>query len=85
MGYRGHIKNGAVEFEEPVPLPEGAEVEVIASQSGNGEKPIECTPEAEGEIPTLYEQLKDFIGIGNGLPKDMAKNHDHYLYGIPKK
>jgi hypothetical protein len=25
------------------------------------------------------------IGIGNGLPKDMAENHDHYIHGAPKK
>jgi hypothetical protein len=35
--------------------------------------------------PTLYERYKDFIGIADGLPPDMAENHDHYLYGRPKK
>jgi hypothetical protein len=38
----------------------------------------------EGEIPTLADRLKDFIGILE-LPEDAARNHDHYLYGTPKK
>jgi len=28
MTYRGHIKNGQVALDLPVPLPEGAEVEI---------------------------------------------------------
>jgi hypothetical protein len=32
----------------------------------------------------LAERLKDFIGILD-LPEDAALNHDHYLYGAPKK
>jgi hypothetical protein len=39
----------------------------------------------EAEIPTLAERLKDFIGILEDLPGDSAENHDHYLYGTPKK
>jgi hypothetical protein len=27
-GFRGHVRNGLVVFDEPVPLPEGAEVRV---------------------------------------------------------
>jgi hypothetical protein len=85
MGYRGHIKNGAVEFEEPVALPEGAEVEVTPKVEGTGEKPVEDLAQVEGEIPTLHERFGHLIGIGNGLPKDMAENHDLYIHGAPKK
>ena len=41
---------------------------------------------AEDELgPTLYERLKPVIGIAKGLPPDLARNHDHYLYGGPKR
>ena len=33
----------------------------------------------------IYERLKDFVGIADDLPEDLAENHDHYLHGRPKK
>jgi len=29
--------------------------------------------------------LQKFKGCAQGLPADLAENHDHYLYGTPKK
>jgi hypothetical protein len=29
--------------------------------------------------------LKRFAGVVHDLPSDMARNHDHYLHGRPKK
>lgn len=84
MSYRGRIKNGVVEFKEAVPLAEGTEVEVDVVGVSSEER-LQALPETEGEIPTLYEQFRDFIGIANDLPEDMAENHDHYIHGTPKK
>lgn len=72
MTYRGRVKNGVIVLDLPAALPEGAEVDVKAVQ------PVE-------EIPTLYERMKDVIGIIDGLPPDMAENHDHYIHGTPKR
>jgi hypothetical protein len=77
MTYHGHIKNGAVVLDDPVNLPEGAEVRVDLVP--------EVQPQNEDEGPTLYERLKDVIGQAKGLPPDAALNHDHYLHGRPKK
>jgi hypothetical protein len=35
----------------------------------------------EDQAPTLWETLKDFEGIADDLPTDMAANHNHYLHG----
>ena len=35
--------------------------------------------------PTHYELFKDFIGIVKDMPPDVAKNHDHYAHGAPKR
>ena len=78
MVYRGHIKDGRIELDEQVRLPEGAPVEVT----------ITPQPPAvqEDELgPTLYERLKPVIGIAKGLPPDASINVDHYLYGHPKR
>jgi len=34
---------------------------------------------------TLSEALLEFAGVAEGLPPDLAENHDHYLYGVPKR
>jgi len=39
----------------------------------------------EEQLPTLLEDMKDFIGVADDLPTDMAENHNHYLHGHPKK
>jgi|CXWL01.1.fsa_nt_gi hypothetical protein len=72
MTYHGRVRNGVIILDPGASLPEGAEVEV---RSATGEEPI----------PTLHERLKDIIGIADGLPADSSVNHDHYLYGVPKK
>ena len=71
MTYRGHVENGVVVLDDPVELPEGAVVQVDLAE--------------EEQIPTLAERLKDIIGIAEGLPSDLAENHDHYAHGKPKK
>lgn len=72
MTYRGRVKNGVIVLDPPASLPEGAEVEVSAVP---GEEPV----------PTLAERYRDLIGILDGLPPDASMNHDHYLYGAPKR
>ncbi|MBM4032322.1 MAG: hypothetical protein FJ291_11100 [Planctomycetes bacterium] len=71
MPYNGHVKDGMVVLDEPVALPEGAPVRVELA--------------AAGPRRSLAERLRDVIGVSKGLPADMARNHDHYLHGAPKK
>lgn len=72
MVYRGHVQNGMVVVEGSPDLPEGAEVRVeLVSREEKGE--------------TLGQWLLQFSGMLTDLPSDLARNHDHYLYGVPKK
>ncbi|MFN0010243.1 MAG: hypothetical protein ACKVS8_01220 [Phycisphaerales bacterium] len=34
---------------------------------------------------SLLDLFRPFIGRVKGLPRDFAVNHDHYLYGVPKR
>ena len=78
MTYRGKYSKGTVILPRDANIPEGAEVEVtLVPPSNGGAEP--------GESPTLYEMLKDFVGILDGLPSDLAENHDHYIHGTPKR
>ena len=78
MSLIGHIENGTVVFDTPPDLPDGTPVRV---------EPIAVPAPAPNAqpVPTLLERLKDFVGVLDGLPPDAATNHDHYLYGTPKK
>ncbi len=33
---------------------------------------------------TIGDALLEFAGTAEGLPRDMARNHDHYLHGTPR-
>lgn len=79
MVYRGQVKNGVIVVKGRVRLEEGAEVTVRPIR-----KPARVVRKKKRPM-TLYEQLKPFIGMANGLPPDMSINHDHYLYGTPKR
>jgi len=68
MVYHGHVRNGVVVLDETTGLPEGAEVQVAV-----------LSPNAEES--TLGARLMKFSGRLEGLPTDLARNHDHYLHG----
>jgi predicted DNA-binding antitoxin AbrB/MazE fold protein len=70
MTYKARIQNGAIVLDEPVNLPEGSEVTVD----------IPARP-----MPALSESLKDVIGQAKDVPADGSVQHDHYIYGTPKR
>ena len=79
MVYRGQVKNGVVVVKGRVRLEEGTEVTVRPIR-----KPARAVRKKKRPM-TLYERLKPIIGSANELPPDMSINHDHYLYGTPKR
>jgi hypothetical protein len=72
----GKVVNGVVVLDQPGRLEDGTKVRV---------KPVPEHQDTEGDISSLREMLLSFAGTVEGLPPDMALNHDHYLYGVPKK
>lgn len=71
----GKVVNGVVVLDQPGRLEEGTPVSV---------KPVEPPKEGDNGEGSLAELLLSFAGTVEGLPSDMALNHDHYLYGVPK-
>ena len=68
---------------EPLALPEGTRVHLRVEEGNGAEQPAAKPP--EGELPTLLERMKDFVGTVHNLPPDASTNLDHYLYGTPKR
>ncbi len=71
MEYNGTVNGGVVVLENDSELPDGIHVRVI--------------PDENGKIPALAERFGHLIGKAQGLPEDLAENHDHYLHGQPKR
>jgi hypothetical protein len=40
---------------------------------------------AKQEPPSWGEVFKGLIGAVEGLPEDLAENHDHYIHGTSKR
>jgi hypothetical protein len=76
MSLEGYIHDGAVVFDQPVPLAEGTRVRV---------EPVSETQAEQIGGKTLLERLGNFVGALDGLPSDLAEQHDHYLYGTSKR
>jgi hypothetical protein len=69
-----------VVLDDPTALADGTCVQVQPLQEAAQEGPSE-----EKALLSLSEKLLRLAGTVNGLPADMARNHDHYLHGHPKK
>jgi hypothetical protein len=76
MSLEGRIREGTVVFDAPVSLPEGTRVRV---------EPVAEPASESGEGQSMLEILGDVVGSIDDLPPDLAEQHDHYLYGTPKR
>jgi hypothetical protein len=68
--FEGTVKNGMIVVDSPEPLPEGAHVRVILSETD--------------AKPTLDALLK-YAGVLTDMPADFAEQHDHYIHGTPRR
>lgn len=72
MTFQGTVVNGMIVLDVPQPLPEGTRVDVTIQTA---------LPAAS----SLGAALLKHAGKAQGLPEDMAAQHDHYLHGTPKR
>jgi hypothetical protein len=83
MTYRGVVHHGTIVLPPGVNLPEGTEVQVAIMPS---EKSTESgAAEASSHQAYLLELAERARSLPGELPVDFAINHDHYLYGTPKR
>ena len=74
MTFIGKITNGAIVVPPEAHLPDGTEVRV---------EPV--APSAAKSRRERAAALRKLAAALPELPTDLAKNHDHYLYGTPKR
>jgi hypothetical protein len=80
MTCRGRVTGGVVVLESPGRLPEGAAVSVrVLARRARAKRRGRKAP------PDIWSKLLSLAGTAKGLPPDLARNHDHYAHGAPKK
>ncbi len=72
MSFAGVVTNGIIVLEGNPGLPDGTRVEVRVA-------------DVRKPASQLAEMLLKHAGKAQGLPEDAAAQHDHYLYGTPKR
>jgi hypothetical protein len=72
MSFEGHVQNGVIVLDDGRQLADGTRVQVI----------VRDTSPAKA---TLRDRLLKLAGTVDDLPADMARNHDHYIHGGPKR
>jgi hypothetical protein len=81
------LPGGSIQLEHRE-LPAGAEAEVVITISE--EEMARSEPERDPGAPSIWEKIAAIsasipIEEWEKLPKDLAKNFDHYHYGAPKE
>jgi len=71
MSITATVENNTIKLPAGVHLPDGTPVRV---------EPIET-----GTRGAFAKRHAAFVGAVKDAPADLAENHDHYLYGAPKR
>jgi predicted DNA-binding antitoxin AbrB/MazE fold protein len=78
LAVKGTIKNGVIEPEQPLKFSDGQQVIITVLQED-----IIDDETYQAEAKAFMELLKKCT-IDAGID-DLAHQHDHYLYGLPKQ
>lgn len=74
-------ENGVLRLEEPLDLPNGAKVDVSVISHDDDDRNLIHSSDPQWDALT---QLLADCSLDTGVP-DLANQHDHYLYGVPRK
>ena len=70
MELQGVVHNGVIVLDNASALPEGTRVTIV--------------PAAKDAATPFGQRFAQFKGAADGLPADLARQHDHYRLGTPK-
>ncbi len=80
LSVKGTFQNGVAQPTEPVEGRDGQTVIITFLDDGNTSPPSSVDEAAWDALAQLVKDCKVETGIS-----DLAHQHDHYLYGKPKK
>jgi hypothetical protein len=82
MTYQGKVQGGVIVLADGLTLPEGTEVTVVPRAP---EPEVEPQKHAPSSLETMIALADWAESQPCDLPEDLARNHDHYLHGLPKR
>jgi len=87
MSFEGTFIDGRVVPDSPSGIPEGARVrfEVVPAPATKTEPVVHRLRPDGKPLTPLNQFLLSISGTVPDLPPDMARNHDHYIHGTPKR
>jgi hypothetical protein len=87
MNFEGTFIDGHIVPDSPPDIPEGARVrfEVVPVPAPKPEPAAERLRPDGKPLNPLNKFLLSISGTVSDLPSDMARNHDHYIHGTPKR
>lgn len=74
MELQGTVHKGVIVVDAGNSLPEGTRVTIVVEAKDKRDEGI-----------TLKDRLLKLAGTIDDLPSDMARNHDHYIHGVPER
>ncbi|MBN3891549.1 MAG: hypothetical protein HWQ43_21130 [Nostoc sp. JL31] len=80
LSVKGTFQNGVVHPNEPIEGHEGQSVIIVFVEEN-------CTPEPAMPEDSDWDKLRQLIKncVVDTDISDLAQQHDHYLYGMPKR
>lgn len=82
IAIKAHFDGKVIVPDEPVQLPKGRPL-VVHVDVSQGQKKTKRPKKGKGVSALSW--LAENAVKEDGLPADLAHQHDHYLYGTPKK
>jgi hypothetical protein len=78
MELEGVVHDGVIVPDDATALPEGTRVRITIST-------VQQATTKTGQASTFAERYAEFRGAATSLPDDLAKQHDHYRLGTPRR
>ena len=83
MTLRGTIRNGHIELDRATDLPDGTRVTIAASVAKDLLRAAKRRPRPRPSKKDPAFRIAE-LAVPMGI-RDLAEQHDHYLYGTPKR
>ena len=74
----GHSDGKVIIPDEPVTIPSDRALQITVQD-------VRASPRGPSSRAELLRIAEEAEAIGGDLPSDLAAQHDHYLYGTPKR
>lgn len=85
IAVKAHCDGKVIVLDEPLRLPKGKPLVLHIEVGPSSDEVGKRSRTSKKKKPSLLEWAKKNAVLDDSLPRDLGHQHDHYLYGTPKK